>query len=168
MENTGACGIYHTIIILLSYYSLSFDKKIVKRRDSLDGCINTVTHMKTHTQSFDRTFIVPLSPCCSGRVAGLTMLFVVSRKNFSHFLGTSVSIPPSSTPATLKKTRGRNPRKSGNSIRISFTLDTSLCLKDNDSKGNSLLADLGKSQLQWRLYDRRSLIVLKCLLILHM
>lgn len=61
-------------------------------------CTNTVTHMKQiHTQSFGRTFIVPLSPCCSGRIVGLTMFFVVSRENLSHFLGTSISIAPLST-----------------------------------------------------------------------
>lgn len=37
-----------------------------------------------------------------------------------------------------------------NRIRVSLTLDTSLYPEDNDSKGNSLLADLGKSQPQWR------------------
>lgn len=112
---------------LVAYHSIRYRWKGL-RFFSRKKYIYIFTRKDTQTDRrcravFDRTFIVPLSPCCSHRRTDRTLrILLLARGIFRNLHGTFVHVASSSSIVTTLKVENarteRFPRKFGNHIRL--------------------------------------------------
>lgn len=114
-------------------------------------------------ESFGRTFIVPLSPCCSARIVGPRPHSSWSPREepLPHFAGTfnvSISRFRSIVVKKVENARAKSEKVRGDRIRLLHcNTRHTVCSKDNGPRRNLLPANLGKLRRDDRLYTNDTL-----------